>query len=248
MGRFERDENEAAKLPETLGVATEDLRSTIEVEVARIVEGAQARAAQIEDRALEKANRLEQESDRRMGTVFDDSRARLGDMFAQIDAVEQSLGQAVRSLRAEAERLTGDLARARTEPLAVAEPPAEPQSPEAEPPAAEAEPPAAEAESPAAEAEPPAAPAEPPVAEPEPQAEADGAAPPAAAREPDPAVRELIRQQLVSFAKDGRTRADAERMLLRFKQGDQYFDLLDDIYPDQAPGRRGLLRRRKKDD
>ncbi len=29
-------------------------------------------------------------------------------------------------------------------------------------------------------------------------------------------------------------------MLLRFRQGEQYFDLLDDIYPDQTPGRRGI--------
>jgi hypothetical protein len=34
-------------------------------------------------------------------------------------------------------------------------------------------------------------------------------------------------------------------MLLRFRQGEQYFDLLDEIYPDSTPGRRGLLRRRR---
>ena len=61
----------------------------------------------------------------------------------------------------------------------------------------------------------------------------------------DPAVRELIRQQLAGFAESGRTRADAERMLLRFREGEQYFDLLDEIYPGDTPGRRGLLRRRK---
>jgi hypothetical protein len=237
VGRFERDDNEAAQLPETLGVATEGLRSTIEVEVARIVDGAQARAAQIEDQALERANRLEQESDRRMGAVFDESRARLGVMFTQIDAVEETLGEAVRSLRAEAERLTADLGRAQTEPLEMTEPPAPPEEPQS----AEDSP-----ESPAPEA----AAEEPPAAEPD-ASEPSGGEPDAVAQlpqAPDPAVRELIRQQLVSFAKDGRTRADAERMLLRFKQGDQYFDLLDDIYPDQTPGRRGLLRRRKKDD
>ena len=61
----------------------------------------------------------------------------------------------------------------------------------------------------------------------------------------DPEVRELIRQQLVTLAEAGRTRDDAERMLLRFRQGEQYFDLLDEIYPDATPERRGLLRRRK---
>jgi cell division septum initiation protein DivIVA len=224
VGRFERDDNEARHLPETLGIATEGLRSTIEVEVARIVESAEARAAEIEDRALEKAGRLDQESDRRMGAVFEDSRARVQLMFAEIQSVENALDEAVRSLRAGAERLTSELSRAHTEPLEVIQPAAAPDQEEP----AEAAP------------EPPAA-AEPDVDAP--AAEPDGDAP--RPQPADPAVRELIRQQLVSFAEGGRARADGERMLLRFKQGDQYFDLLDEIYPDETPGRRGLLRRRK---
>jgi hypothetical protein len=232
VGRFERDDNEAAQLPETLGVATEGLRSTIEVEVTRIVEGAKARAAQIEHQALEKSSRLDEESDRRMGAVLAESRARLAVMFTQIDSVEHSLGDAVRSLRTETERLTAELRKAGTEPLTVTEPPA----PAEDAPIAEAEP----SGPPVAEPPSPASPAAPEADQPDAQVETP--------QPPDPAVRELIRQQLVSFAKDGRTRADAERMLLRFKQGDQYFDLLDEIYPDETPGRRGLLRRRKKSD
>jgi hypothetical protein len=150
-----------------------------------------------------------------MGVVFEDSRARVAQIFAELDSVERSLDEGVQALRAEAERLSGELSKAGEEPLEAAAP----ELPAEDGAGAQTEPEAAaetELESPA----------------------------PAT----DPAVRELIRQQLVSFAKDGRTRADAERMLLRFKQGDQYFDLLDDIYPDETPGRRGLLRRRKKDD
>ena len=52
MGRIERDDNEERHLPETLGTATEGLRSTVELEVAKIVETAEARAAEIEDQAL----------------------------------------------------------------------------------------------------------------------------------------------------------------------------------------------------
>ncbi len=54
-----------------------------------------------------------------MGGVFEDSRERLALMFAEMDAVENAIGEAVRSLRAETERLTSELSRARTEPLAV---------------------------------------------------------------------------------------------------------------------------------
>src|SRR5437660_316825 len=48
------------------------------------------------------------------------------------------------------------------------------------------------------------------------------------------------------WRKGGRTRADAERMTLRFRQGEQYFELLEESYAEAStPGRRGLLRPRK---
>jgi hypothetical protein len=232
VGRFERDDSEASNLPETLGAATEGLRSTIELEVAKIVEDAQARAAEIEDQALEKASRIDQESARRLDSAFAECRQRLADMLSQIDAVELSLNESVHALRAEAQQLTGDLSGAATDPFAVEEPlpppeeEAQPEAPVAEP--AVTEPAEAEAEV-EAEVEAPAEPAQ-VIHRP------DGA---------DSAVRDLIRQQLQMLADDGRTRADAERLLLRFNQGEQYFDLLDEIYSKSTPGRRGLWPRRK---
>jgi hypothetical protein len=234
VGRFERDDSEATDLPQALGTATEGLRSTIEIEVAKIVQSAEARAAQIEDQALEKANRTEQESDRRVGQVAEDSKVRLAQMFAEIDAVERIVGEAVRTLRTEAERLTDELKTAGTQPLETTEPPATPD--QAEPADAAPEPPAAVAESDGAESA---------VAESN-GAESDGETRMVGAS--DPEVRELIRQQLLSLAENGRTRADAERMLLRFKQGEQYFDLLEEIYPNETASRRGLLRRRRNRD
>jgi cell division septum initiation protein DivIVA len=217
VGRFEQNQSDTRHLPETLGVATEGLRSTIELEVAKIVESAEARAAEIEDQALENASRLEQNSERRLEAAFQDSRQRLTQMLSEIDAVEASLGQAVSSLRAEAQRITTELSRAATEPF---EPP---------------DPPTAEVDSGETEEESPAD-----VAEPDESALITSAI--------DPAVREMIQMQLRGFAETGRTRADAERMLLRFHQGEQYFDLLDEIYPEDTPGRRGFLRRRKARD
>jgi replicative DNA helicase len=213
VGRFERDENH---LPQTLGVATESLRTTIEEEVARIVQSAEARATEIEDRALEKASRIEQVAERRVDEAFGESRERLAQMLSEIDAVEQILGQAVRSLRTDAERLTAGLTTAAGEPFA--------EDPDVDNTEAEF---SAMATSAGANLE----------------AANIGA--------PDPAVRDLIRQQLQSFAESGRTREDAERMLRRFQHGDQYFDLLDEIYAEGregASGRRGLLRRRKAEE
>ena len=221
MGRIERDDNEERHLPETLGTATEGLRSTVELEVAKIVETAEARAAEIEDQALERASRVEQNSQRRLEVAFQDSRQRLAQMVSRIDAVERSLGEAVRSLRAEAQQLTGELNGASTESFSMDEP---------MPPASEAAPEAAPEDASSTAPAPP----EPQPATPEPEV--------------DPEIREMIRMQLVSLAEAGRTREDAERMLLRFSHGEQYFDLLDEIYLQSTPGRRGLLRRRKAKD
>jgi hypothetical protein len=230
MGRFERDEIEARSLPTSLGSATDDLRSTIEAEVAKIVERAEARAAEIESQALDRASRMEQDSERRAREVFHDSRERMQQMLAEIDAIDRVVSDAVRSLRAEAERLSSEIDGARQEPFQPTETiqPSDiiDQDGSAEPEQVEEAPPE----------EPVAAVAEPDEEqETEAVSDADG----------DPEVRDMIRQQLLSLAEGGRNRADAERMLLRFRQGEQYFDLLDEIYPEETPSRRGLLRRRK---
>lgn len=228
MGRFEREDNEGRnegdiegrRLPPSLGVVTEDLRSTIESEVAKIVERAEARAAEIEDRALEKAGQVEQRSKHRAHEVFQGSRERVGRMLADLDAVERSVKEAVASLREEAERLAGELDSARSESFEPVEPAVAVAVVEQQDDGAPAEP-AEGAEG----------------AEPDDDQYVTDFA--------DEDVREMIRQQLFSLAASGRNRADAERMLLRFRQGEQYFDLLDEIYPEETGGRRGLLRRRK---
>jgi hypothetical protein len=229
MSRFEREDTDEKRLPSPLGSATEDLRTTVESEVAKIVDRAEARAAEIEDQALEKASRIEQESERRAQERFTDSRNRVFQMLDEINAIERSVGEAVQSLRAEAERLTDELSKAGAEPFELAEPPPPPPPPEPEDFEIEPE----EQSGPVQEA---------PAIE---QTVADwnsDTAPPAAY---DPEAREMIRQQLTSLAASGRTRADGERMLLRFKQGEQYFDVLDEIYPDDPVPRTGLFRRRK---
>jgi hypothetical protein len=225
VGRFERDNNDEARLPKSLGTATEDLRSTVEAEVAKIVERAQARASDIEEQALEKASRIEHGSEERAREMRQDSRDRVTQMLAEIDGLERVVGVAVSSLRAEAERLTGDIDKARTEPFDAPDPAPSPPPDATHAPAATDL--AADAPS-AANGE-------------APQHEGSALGPDMAGEE----VREMIRQQLLSLAEGGRTRADAERMLMRFKQGGQYFDLLDEIYPEEPAGRRGLLRRRK---
>jgi hypothetical protein len=231
MGRFERDEIEARSLPTSLGSVTDELRSTIDAEVAKIVERAEARAAEIESQALDRASRMQQDSERRAREVFHDSRERLQQMLAEIDAIDRVVGDAVRSLRAEAERLNSEIDGVRQEPF----PPTETIQPSDIIDSDGSAPSTQEQVEEAPPEEPAAAVAEADGEEIEAGLDGDG----------DPEVREMIRQQLLSLAESGRNRADAERMLLRFRQGEQYFDLLEEIYPEETPGRRGLLRRRK---
>jgi hypothetical protein len=264
VGRFDRD-NDAARpegspevitegghLPETLGTATEELRSTIEIEVARIVSDAKARATAIEDRALEKATLVEEDSERRLGAALTDSRQRLAALNAQIDAVEASLDQSLQTLRARTHELTTGLAAAAAQPFAV-EPPAPVEEPVEAPTEERIEAPTE------AQAAPPAEPPVEPKAEapPEPKAEAPVQEPPPkektqsdSGERSDLEIREMIREQLATLAEVGRTRDDAKRMLLRFRQGERYLDLLDEIYPEEASnsGRKGLFRRRKAED
>jgi hypothetical protein len=63
-------------------------------------------------------------------------------------------------------------------------------------------------------------------------------------------VRDMLRQEVVELAQSGRTREDAERMLMRFDQWPQHRDLLDEVYNggvEQSADlpRRSFLRRRK---
>jgi hypothetical protein len=223
VGRFEREDIDATRLPAPLGTATEDLRATVESEVAKIVQDAEARAAEIENRALAKAIRIEEDWGRRAREVREHSRKRITHMLTEVDAFERGVDEALRSLRAEAERLVGELGKAGELSKAASEP-SEPTPP---PVPAQVAGDATEARE-ADEVEPDSGNSETPVT--------DFAA---------PEIREMIRQQLQGMSESGSTRADAERMLMRFKQGSQYFDLLDEFYPEETPGRGGLLRRRK---
>lgn len=84
-----------------------------------------------------------------------------------------------------------------------------------------------------------------PVADPEP-ADGDGAPPaPAAtselsvaaevdaATERNPVLDDMMRAQLLNMAGGGTPRAEAERFLGRFKLGESYLDMLDEVYSEE---------------
>ena len=116
----------------------------------------------------------------------------------------------------------------------------------------EAPPPRAEAPEPAQVSEPepvqpqPTQAREPEPPQPEPTQERDPE--PAASDpqiEPSPELTELFREQITNMRREGKSIEEAERVLLRFRLGHRFLDMLDEIYSsdpkDSAGARKGGL-------
>jgi hypothetical protein len=228
LGRFDRDDTTTEGLPGSLDNATESLRSAIERQVQEIIAAAQANAAEIEDRALHTASTIELESRRRADEILKDALERAARMLGTIDSLEGAISGNVASLRAEAESLTQALEAARPGDVTVDEIVSSPPPAETAPPAQAPEP------APEEEAPPPVPDAPSPVG--------------------DQEIRVLLAAQIRDMREAGHGREEAERFLMRFKEGENHVDLLDEIYeredqqssePAQS-GRKGLRRRRKR--
>ena len=231
MARFDRQNTERSELAASLETATEELRLSVERELREIVETAKAQAKEIEREAGRRAAVLDRESEKRAEERL---RASFGHVWALLDAVdliEATLGSMVGALRAELE----DLATELTRPL-QAEDEAEITAPPA----------AAQALAGQQAGEP----ATPPVAAVEP-----AAVPDASVAEPAPAptpevpnleVRQMIYEQIVAMFRDGKARSDAERFVTRFKSGEDYLPLVEQVYNMQEAARGAKPRMRRR--
>jgi hypothetical protein len=229
MGRFDRENLSAEGLPASLGTATEELRATVERQVREIVESAEGRAAAIEDQALERAAQLERESHDRATELFHTSVERSDRMLEAIDALEREIGAVIGLLREEAQTLAAELKAGKvthTEPARFDGLANEAiEDPAGEPATRET------------------------VAGEETESEETTDQPSGNAE-----VRGMIHQQVSILHETGKSREDAEAFLLRFKHGESYLDILDEVYgevPSEAgeakpsPSRRRRLRRRR---
>jgi hypothetical protein len=118
VGRFDREQSDEG-VPASIGLATEDLRSTVEEKLHEIVEAAEARAHEIEDRALEQAIEVEQDSERKARELFEASSERAEQLLAAVDSFEREIGEAISSLRRRGEALASELAPERPQEEAV---------------------------------------------------------------------------------------------------------------------------------
>jgi hypothetical protein len=56
--------------------------------------------------------------------------------------------------------------------------------------------------------------------------------------EPSPELTGMFREQITRMRDDGKSRDEAERVLLRFRLGHRFLGMLDEIYLSDAPSRR----------
>jgi hypothetical protein len=254
LARFERQEATADRLADSLGAATEQLRAALEREAVEIINKAREQAAGIEDAARQHAASIEQAARQRADEVEREARARAGEAR---DAQSRRVAQLLEGVEALEERTRNMFADLRTQLNGAIEedarPAAEPVRPTAPTPGQSGGNDGEEA--PIAEHRDP---------EPEPAGGDKGVAafpkpiPLSLATEvdagtnPSPELDEMMRAQIVTLAETGKSRADAERFLSRFKFGESYAGMVDEIYsereragrPDARSKRRRLGRRR----
>lgn len=136
MGRFEREATSGG-VPESLGTATQHLRTTVEEKLREIIEAAEARAHEIEDSALAQALEMEQDSEQKARERFQSSTQRAEQMVAAINAFEREIADALKAIRQKGEALAIELGA--EAPKAEAEVEAEVEAEAIEVPAAEPE-------------------------------------------------------------------------------------------------------------
>ena len=261
MARFERQEVTGDRLADTVGAATEQLRVALEREAVELISKAREEAAAIEEEARSRAAQAEEEARSKAVKTEEEARAQAAriEHEAHVKAEEARsvesdriarLTLAVDALEERMVTALGDLRR-QLESAAPAEAVSEPSRENG---AAPAEP-----EAPAPEAE--QVPEAEEVAEreqvPEPKAAGPATAFPRAiplsvatevdsATETNPVLDDMMRAQIQSMRENGDSREDAERFLGRFRLGESYVGLLDEIYPQDEGNRTSGQERGKR--
>jgi len=208
------------RLADTVGAATEQLRVALEREAVELINKAREEAAAIEEEARSKAVKTEEEARAQAARIeheahvkAEEARSVESDRIARlalaVDALEERMLAALGDLR---RQLDGA-----GEAVKAPEPPAPVES---------------------AEPVEPARPVEPA----EPQAAGSTAAFPGpiplsvatqvdSATERNPVLDDMMRAQIQGMRENGDSREDAERFLGRFRLGESYVGVLDEIYP-----------------
>ncbi len=245
MARFEGQEGSDDRLGGTLEAAARELRAALEREAGEVMSRAREEAASVEQDALRKAEEIESEARARAAQADASVRAaqraqsdRIAELIHDVDALEERICEMVGDLRG---RLTSAIEDTRT-PLPEAGGEAEDRLPAAENGRIRG--------SGAEEAGEPQSPEREPerVSEREQPVAFSGPVPLSVATEMDaatqrsPMLDDMMRAQIVTLAQNGAPRADAERFLSRFKLGESYIGVVDEIYSQRGAVRAGVRR------
>jgi hypothetical protein len=279
MTRLEPQQEVAGELLASLGSAAEQFTATVERQVREIIEAAEERASRIESEALERARQVELRSQAYEEQVRRETAARASQMLEGLAYLDEGLN-VLRELReevagiaetspAEGEHRTED--EPRTAEQEWLEQSHEPDEGSADPTAGEsAEPPTEEEATPrwpeesVGEEGEASSSSNPVAAAIEGDAQAAEAAAPvrpgrvqngalstsATSEEERSELNGMIRGQIVRMYEQGKSRDEVERLLMRFKLGESYIGMLDEVYgreePAQAPRKRRRFRRRRR--
>jgi hypothetical protein len=218
LARFEPQEATDDRLADTLGAATEQLRAAVEREAVEIISQAREQAASIEEVARQKAHRMQRDALAREDEARHAHSDRIAELIDGVDALEHHINTMLDDLRSELSSVVADIRNDR--PTAKATPGNEASQTDAES---------------AGEASPPD-----PVAQPEPSRDAvplSDATEVDAATERNPVLDEMMHAQIVNMVESGTTRDEAEAFLGRFRLGESYFGMLDEVYSDHDEAR-----------
>jgi hypothetical protein len=222
MGRFDRENIEGDDLATSLAAVTDELRSSLEREIREIVETAKGRAAQIEEEAARRQGELEPVSDWKAQETLENGSDRLSRLLDGIDLLESGFRGMLGTLRTEVEGLRAELVEA----------PRPPEPPQQEDEAQTKEAPDRQSSVLSEEGLDQSAEPSHPVPL---KLVTGGDDSPEGRLE----LEEMIRAHIRNMFDSGRSRAEAERFLTRFKSGENYRAVLNEIYPQVGHSRRG---------
>ena len=223
---------------------TERVAAALEPQLREVIDTTMRRVAEVERQTLEEARQATAATEE----VSQDTLQRSSRLVDDLETLTGTVGEVTSRLRAEFDDVTRSLRELREAQVQLPEelvPRDGAAAPDEEPP------PPVEAAAPEPPPEPPAA--EPPAPEAPQAAPAAEQAPEAADPEIEPSeeLTEMFREQITKMREDGKSREEAERVLLRFRLGHRFLGMLDDIYLAPQPTgaarrKRGLFGRRRR--
>jgi hypothetical protein len=212
---------------------TERIAAALEPELRRVIDMTMERVAEIERETIRGARELMVSAGQNSKEALD----RSSRLVHSLEVMTGTVSQVTSTLRTEVDDVTAALRGLHGLKVDLPEETAGNASD------AESQPPEPQ---PSPDPEPPSAPApEPPaLGPPAPVAPAPVAPTPDPEIEPSPELTGMFREQITRMRDDGKSRDEAERVLLRFRLGHRFLGMLDEIYLSGAPSSRGRAKRR----